>query len=1375
MTVKSNPRSALFLLLTLLLFISGCWKMKLDIQDSKDRIDTLEGSSIPTIDEQISAIVTSIDTLERMDEALESYIKNLEATYAVLQKQINDVNAEITKVKSELGEEISALEQSLLNELNTAKETILEELTVINNTLDDLATADSALDKKIAELQTYIDTEISSTKDWADATFSTLAQYEQTQTEISSIKSSIEQINADIEALEINLNGKIADDIKTAVDALRTELSADYISRIESAVINVTSAYSEAISSAKSEITSAYTESLSSAIEKSESNLKTWVGEQLAQGYYDIATLDGILSALSSKLDETDADLQKQITEQKTSLETVKDELTKAYQSAIKEAIEENNGVISASIAEAVQNLEDKIQARLTVIDTNITNIQKEIANISKDIASVFEQIAGITSSVSDLKEVDRELDEYVKSLENELASLREEFESLKPVDEPTKNALEQDIATLKALIQALEAKDNELEDLIKALQAYADTELQKATDWAEATFATLEQYSAVQTEISAIKTLINKTKEEITKEYTTAIETALSNCETDMKAWVNTLLAQGYYDIAAIDGKMSALEAIVSDSDSDLQKQINELKEALLTAKNELTAAYKTAIEQAINGNNGIIDASITTAVRNLEDKIVTRLAVIESNISNIQKEIANIREDIASIIEQMDGITSSVSDLNEVDKELDDYIRNLENELESLMDEFESFKDVDESEKNKLEQDITDLKALIQALQAKDSELEALIENLKTYTDTELQNTTDWAETTFATLEQYSVIQTEIAAIKVLINKTKEDITEEYTIAIETAISNCEADMKAWVNTQLAQGYYNIAAIDGKVSALETLISDGDSNLQKQINEQKSALQQAKSDLTKEYKQYIDQAIAAGGIIDQAISAQVKTAQDNLQAKIDVINGRLDSLEDRLGKLEEDFVNRIQSLKYIPEYSDRKVEMKGSERVVSLDFQVSPSNQAEKIEIAWQKNYGVVHGGLRVVKNPETRSINPYIALNVISVTGKSDGVLSIVLNADNVNGIDDEFLAGISNGVISVRISDGNNDIFSDWIDVSCIDLNVFEDLSPLKNGIYETANCYIVSKPGLYKFKAYRGNSQDLAGALSADELPEGVPVSANVLWESFGTSTYILSEELIDYVRYFDEYIVFRKTNNTETGNALIAATNKDNMPLWSWHIWMTENPVEQEYYNDAGIMMDRNLGATSAIPGDQSAIGLLYQKGRKDPFVPKTNMTSTIIWPGLSNKKSVPIREAVVNPITEYVSFYQPNQWQSSKTIYDPCPAGYRVPDGGNSGIWKTAIGETSCKYECYDKTNKGANLGGVLGEDSIIWYPSTEYIDGSTYTKDYSIGLYWSTHEYGLGIHDTYLSISSHNYTIQSAYTYWSNVRLCAVRCQKE
>ncbi len=170
--------------------------MKMDIEDLKDRLDVLEGTTITSINQQIFAISTSISDLKDMDEALYAYIKTLEEIATNLQSQIDEANAEIAKLEAELGDEIDALEQNLLKELNAAKESILAELTTINKTLGELKAADEALDKKISDLQAYVDVELSSIKDWANTTFSTLAQYELMQTEISTIKELIEHINA---------------------------------------------------------------------------------------------------------------------------------------------------------------------------------------------------------------------------------------------------------------------------------------------------------------------------------------------------------------------------------------------------------------------------------------------------------------------------------------------------------------------------------------------------------------------------------------------------------------------------------------------------------------------------------------------------------------------------------------------------------------------------------------------------------------------------------------------------------------------------------------------------------------------------------------------------------------------------------------------------------------------------------------------------------------------------------------------------------------------------------------------------------------------------------------------------------------------------
>ena len=292
---------------------------------------------------------------------------------------------------------------------------------------------------------------------------------------------------------------------------------------------------------------------------------------------------------------------------------------------------------------------------------------------------------------------------------------------------------------------------------------------------------------------------------------------------------------------------------------------------------------------------------------------------------------------------------------------------------------------------------------------------------------------------------------------------------------------------------------------------------------------------------------------------------------------------------------------------------------------------------------------------------------------------------------------------------------------------------------------------TANCYIVSKAGAYKFKTVKGNSVTSVGAAS----------TAAVLWESFGTSTTPNVGDLIKSVSYKDGYIYFQTADTFNEGNAVIAANDADGNILWSWHIWLTDQPQGQVYYNDAGTMMDRNLGATSATPGDVGALGLLYQWGRKDPFLGSSSISeaveakSTITWPYAveSNSSTGTISYATANPTTfingnnsNYDWYYTGDlstdntRWttsESTKSIYDPCPAGWRVPDGGENGVWSKACGSSDCfSGYPYDSTNEGMNFSGKFGSASIIWYPASGsrfFYDGSLFNVGYNSGLHWS------------------------------------------
>ena len=282
-----------------------------------------------------------------------------------------------------------------------------------------------------------------------------------------------------------------------------------------------------------------------------------------------------------------------------------------------------------------------------------------------------------------------------------------------------------------------------------------------------------------------------------------------------------------------------------------------------------------------------------------------------------------------IPNIEQQIVNINASIDDLKAVDEALQGLIDNLEAKAEDLQAQLDANAAADAATKAALESEIANLKALIAALQAKDVELDQKIADLQKYVDDEISATEDWANQTFSTLEQYADMQQEISALKALLEQYKSEITDAYTDAIKTAINASEASMKDWVNKTLAEGYYTKAEIDGKVSALETKIEEGDDALQKEIDALKAALEKAEGDLTVAYVEAIEKAINDNnGKISAEIAAAVKTAQDNLQAQIDAINNEIEKINTRLDIIEAD-INSIKQ--QIDDLKGVDAELKG------------------------------------------------------------------------------------------------------------------------------------------------------------------------------------------------------------------------------------------------------------------------------------------------------------------------------------------------------------------------------------------------------------------------------------------------------------
>ena len=290
----------------------------------------------------------------------------------------------------------------------------------------------------------------------------------------------------------------------------------------------------------------------------------------------------------------------------------------------------------------------------------DIENLQRQIDDIKNtQIASINTQISSIASSITTLQETQTKLSSYITEMK--LASY--ELQSKQDSDFRDLTA---EISSLKSSISTLEQKSASLQSQIDELQKYIDGELKNAKDWAAATFATLEQYSSVQTDISSIKislatltTDLSALDESLNAKIESAkasLQTSISESESSMKSWVNEKL-RGYYTIAEMEAKLQAMKAAYEAGDKDMKSKIDGLEKSLSDAKSEITAAYTKAINDAISSNNGVIDAKIASAISEATEALNDRLDALESRIDAIEEMMGVANCSIVPVPDYSDG----------------------------------------------------------------------------------------------------------------------------------------------------------------------------------------------------------------------------------------------------------------------------------------------------------------------------------------------------------------------------------------------------------------------------------------------------------------------------------------------------------------------------------------------------------------------------------------------------------------------------------------------------------------------------------------------------------------------------------------------
>lgn len=293
----------------------------------------------------------------------------------------------------------------------------------------------------------------------------------------------------------------------------------------------------------------------------------------------------------------------------------------------------------------------------------------------------------------------------------------------------------------------------------------------------------------------------------------------------------------------------------------------------------------------------------------------------------------------------------------------------------------------------------------------------------------------------------------------------------------------------------------------------------------------------------------------------------------------------------------------------------------------------------------------------------------------------------------------------------------------------------------------------ANCYIVSEAGSYKFPMVKGNDPDQA--------LEGV-TSVAVLWETVNTSSAPAKGSIIkDNITFNGRYIYFDTPSSLKSGNALVAAYSGSEI-VWSWHIWVLPgydaDDSAQTIVGKSKPMMDRNLGALKAEPSTSDALcnGLMYQWGRKDPFpgaaqsyVSASTGGTLIATTGGAFKTAytdtnTDVAYSIANPTVFFkCDRYWTNSpdgslWGTEKTIYDPCPYGWKVPTAYKMQNYVHVVAEEAWNVSSTDYQRVSGSLYGMYfnlaSGSSRAWYPNGGYLSlgGSLYMVG-QYTCYWS------------------------------------------
>lgn len=297
--------------------------------------------------------------------------------------------------------------------------------------------------------------------------------------------------------------------------------------------------------------------------------------------------------------------------------------------------------------------------------------------------------------------------------------------------------------------------------------------------------------------------------------------------------------------------------------------------------------------------------------------------------------------------------------------------------------------------------------------------------------------------------------------------------------------------------------------------------------------------------------------------------------------------------------------------------------------------------------------------------------------------------------------------------------------------------------------LNTSSFQTAN---TGTRILSNFINYKGTAiTDMLLSSSGD-----TPTTAELVWSDAGAN--IVSSPAIS-----GDFLTFEiKKDDLQQGNAVVAVKDADGLVMWSWHLWFapasvlntiavtnssgnvydfSEEPLGMKYteWNRSTYTQNRKVRVTlrqtvvpsntttfeiTQTPGsEKSPASTLYQWGRKDAFPGVDDASVSGSFSKVSGRKSYDV--AIQNPGVFYynsgstgwctIGYF--NAWSVDKTtkspadntvvksIYDPSPAGFHLPEKNAFTIF--SISNVDGSFD------KGWNFWTNTNKTESIYFPA--------------------------------------------------------------